>query len=451
MTFCKIAPPTSGTGNATVRIISMKNKSTVPRSQSFTVVSDSGIRRTITVNQEGIKGKYLTLNFPSGTVSTSLSVGQRFFLSNKGPDSVYAEFYGELGTIKSVTSEQIIIDMSSLSQTDIDVIYDDLTVGDMIKANEIFFGIAVDDDPTVQWIPIVKTTETSGEAGNYNYTSDYVAETITQAYEGTVSGVLNCTATVKPLQLEWVTKPIPSKSFKKGNLAVSAIVSLKNVPNAQFGKPLSLIGEIYSINGEESGETYDITTWGFSFSSTIASVQTNADGGNTVTASINLNLDKPQSYETAVDTAYSEDEYGPYSSFIVSIGVRGMDGNYGYADWDIKVYQEALNRGTVSGEITLSPELGNMGIEDSCTFDVNYADIIPDTIHFVPGPEMENSDGSVYLDSWTPPSGSDPASGSFSFTIASNSEATTESYSFEVTGQDVEGNTYTASGSVDIA
>lgn len=308
MNFCRIESPTSGTGNATVRIISQKNTSTTPRSQSFTVVSGTGIRRTITVNQEGAKS----------------------------------------------------------------------------------------------------------------------------------------------LPLEWVTNPIPSKSFKKGTLGVSAIVSLKNVPNAQFSKPLSLIGEIYSVNGEESGETHDITTWGFSFSSTIASVQTNADGGNTVTASINLNLDNPQSYETAVDTAYSTDEYGPYSSFIVSIGVQGMDGNYAYADWDITVYQEALNRVT-SGEITLSPEAGSMGIEDSCAFDVTYADIIPDTIHFIPGPEMENSEGTVYLGSWTPPSGSDPASGSFSFTIASNSEATTESYSFDVTGRDVEGNTYTASGSVDIA
>lgn len=308
MNFCRIESPTSGTGNATVRIISQKNTSTTSRSQSFTVVSGTGIRRTITVNQEGAKS----------------------------------------------------------------------------------------------------------------------------------------------LPLEWVTNPIPSKSFKKGTLSVSAIVSLKNVPNAQLSKPLSLIGEIYSVNGEESGETHDITTWGFSFSSTIASVQTNADGGNTVSASINLNLDNPQSYETAVDTAYSTDEYGPYSSFIVSIGVQGMDGNYGYVDWDITVYQEALNRGT-GGEITLSPEVGNMGIEDSCTFDVTYTEIIPDTIQFVPGPEMENSNGAVYLGSWTPPSGSDPASGTFSFTIASNSEATTESYSFDVTGRDVEGNTYTASGSADIA
>ena len=310
MAFCKIAPPTSGTGNATVRIISMKNNSTVPRSQSFTVVSGSGIRRTITVKQEGAKS----------------------------------------------------------------------------------------------------------------------------------------------LPLEWLIKPIPSKSFKRGNTSVSAIVSLKNVPNAQLGKPLSLINQIYSINGEESGETYDITTWGFSLSSTIANVQTNADGGNTVTAAIYLNLDRPQAYEAAIgDTAYTEDEYGPYSSFIVSVGVQGMDGNYEYADWDITVYQEALNGGTVSGEITLSPESGSMGIEDSCTFDVTYADIIPDTIHFVPGPEMENSDGAVYLDTWTPPSGSEPASGSFSFTIVSNSEATTESYSFEVTGNDESGAMYTASGSVDIA
>lgn len=308
MNFCRIESPTSGTGNATVRIISQKNTSTTPRSQSFTVVSGTGIRRTITINQEGAKS----------------------------------------------------------------------------------------------------------------------------------------------LPLEWVTNPIPSKSFKKGTLGVSAIVSLKNVSNAQLSKPLSLIGEIYSVNGEESGETHDITTWGFSFSSTIASIQTNADGGNTVTASINLNLDNPQSYETAVDTAYSTDEYGPYSSFIVSIGVQGLDGNYGYVDWDITVYQEALNR-VISGEITLSPEVGSLGIEGSCEFDVTYSDIIPDTIQFVPGPEMENSEGAVYLASWTPPSGSDPASGSFSFSIASNSQATTESYSFDVTGRDVEGNTYTASGSADIA
>lgn len=309
MDFCRIESPTSGTGNATVRIISQKNTSTTPRSQSFTIVSSTGIRRTITVNQEGAKS----------------------------------------------------------------------------------------------------------------------------------------------LPLEWLINPIPSKNFKRGTTGVSAVVSLKNVLNAQFGKPLSLRGEIYSVNGEESGETYDITTWGFSFSSTIASIQTNADGGNTVSASINLNLDNPQAYEAAVgDTAYSTDEYGPYSSFIVSVGVQGMDGNYEYVDWDITVYQEALNRGT-GGEITLSPEVGNLGVESSCTFDVTYTEIIPDTIHFVPGPEMENSNGAVYLDTWTPPSGSDPASGSFSFTIASNSEATTESYSFDVTGNDVEGTTYTASGSADIA
>lgn len=309
MNFCRIEPPTSGTGNATVRIISQKNTSTTSRSQSFTIVSGTGIRRTITVNQEGAKS----------------------------------------------------------------------------------------------------------------------------------------------LPLEWLINPIPSKNFKRGTISVSAVVSLKNVPNAQFGKPLSLTNSIYSVNGEESGETYDITTWGFSLSSTIASIQTNADGGNTVTASITLNLDRPQAYEAAIgDTAYSTDEYGPYSSFIVSIGVQGLDGNYGYADWDITVYQEALNRGT-GGEITLSPEVGNLGVESSCTFDVTYTEIIPDTIHFVPGPEMENSNGAVYLDTWTPPSGSDPASGSFSFTIASNSEATTESYSFNVTGNDVEGTTYTASGSADIA
>ena len=310
--FCKIPPSySSGTGNATVKIISLANKFTEPRSQSFTVVSGTGIRRTITVNQEGAK-----ISLP----------------------------------------------------------------------------------------------------------------------------------------LEWVTQPL-AKSYKKNEKSVSTVVSLKNVLNAQFGKPIpNLKGEIYYINGEEVSEIYDITTWGFSFSSIIANVQTNADGGNTVSASINLNLDNPQAYASAIgDTAYSEDEYGPYSSFTIQVGVQGIDGEYVYADWDIIVYQEALNGGSAAGEIILSPESGSMGIEDSCQFDVTYDNIIPETIKFVPGPEMQNSGDTVYLDAWNTQTGNEPASGSFSFSISSNSEAVTESYSFDITGEDSDGTTYTASGSVDIA
>lgn len=191
--FCKIPPSSSsGTGNATIPIIVLKNTSTAPRRQTFVVTSATGITRTVIVNQEGVK-KDLYLSFPRGSVSTSISVGQVFFISADGPDMVQAEFYHKLGTVKSVTSSQIVIDMSSLTQTDIDNIYDDLNTGDMIEMSEIFFGIAVDDDPTAQWFPIVKTTETSGAAGTYNYASEYVAESITQSYDGTPI-TLNCTA-----------------------------------------------------------------------------------------------------------------------------------------------------------------------------------------------------------------------------------------------------------------
>lgn len=192
--FCKIPPSSSsGTGNATIHIIALKNTSTAPRSQTFVVTSATGIVRTVIVHQEGVKGKYLYLKFPKGSVSTPLSVGQVFFISADGPDMIFAEFYHKLGTVKSTKSGQIIIDMSSLTQTDIDNIYDDLNIGDMIEMSEIFFGIAVDDDPTAQWFPIVKTTETSGAAGTYNYASEYVAESISQSYEGTPI-TLNCTA-----------------------------------------------------------------------------------------------------------------------------------------------------------------------------------------------------------------------------------------------------------------
>lgn len=306
--FCKIPPAySSGTGNATVRIIALKNTSTTPRSQKFVVTSATGIARSITVNQEGAK-----ISLP----------------------------------------------------------------------------------------------------------------------------------------LEWVTL-LPNKSYKKNEKSVSAILSLKNVLNAQFGKQIpNLKGDIYVVNGEEVSETCDITTWGFSLSSTITNVQTNADGGNTVTASINLNLDNPQAYAAAIgDTAYTEDEYGPYSSFTIEVGVQGIDGNYTYADWDITVYKEVLNSGGAA-EITLNPESATISIEDYAVFTVNYDGIIPETIKFVPDYLIESQEGAIYLDSWTPLTGNEPASGSFDFNIATNSDATSNEYSFDITGKDVAGTTYTATGTL---
>lgn len=299
MTFCKIAPPTSGTGNATVKIISLANKFTEPRSQSFTVVSGTGIRRTITVNQEGAK-KDLYLSFPSGSVSTSISVGQVFFISADGPNMVQAEFYHKLGTVKSVTSSQIVIDMSSLTQTDIDKIYNDLNTGDMIEMDEIFFGIAMNNDPTVRWFPIVKTTETSGAAGTYNNASDYVSESISQSYNGT-SITLNCTAV---------------------------------------------------------------------------------------------------------------DGVAPSASSLV-----------------------------------ITPKSPQLALEDSVEFTVNYTKIIPDSLAFNAGPEMDDY---VTQDTWNPPAptGGVNASGSFTFSIGASSEASEGTYTFTVTAVNEYGDVITAKGEV---
>lgn len=300
MTFCKIPPSySSGTGNATVKIISLKNTSTAPRSQSFTVTSGTGIKRTITVNQEGAK-KDLYLSFPSGSVSTSISVGQVFFISADGPDMVQAEFYHKLGTVKSVTSSQIVIDMSSLTQTDIDKIYNDLTTGDMIEMDEIFFGIAMNNDPTVRWFPIVKTTETSGAAGTYNNASDYVSESISQSYNGT-SITLNCTAV---------------------------------------------------------------------------------------------------------------DGVAPSASSLV-----------------------------------ITPKSPQLAPEDSVEFTVNYTKIIPDSLAFNAGPEMDDY---VTQDTWNPPAptGGVNASGSFTFSIGTSSEASEGTYTFTVTAVNEYGDVITAKGEV---
>ena len=300
MTFCKIPPSySSGTGNATVKIISLKNTSTAPRSQSFTVTSGTGIKRTITVNQEGAK-KDLYLSFPSGSVSTSISVGQVFFISADGPNMVQAEFYHKLGTVKSVTSSQIVIDMSSLTQTDIDKIYNDLTTGDMIEMDEIFFGIAMNNDPTVRWFPIVKTTETSGAAGTYNNASDYVSESISQSYNGT-SITLNCTAV---------------------------------------------------------------------------------------------------------------DGVAPSASSLV-----------------------------------ITPKSPQLALEDSVEFTVNYTKIIPDSLAFNAGPEMDDY---VTQDTWNPPAptGGVNASGSFTFSIGASSEASEGTYTFTVTAVNEYGDVITAKGEV---
>ena len=298
--FCKIPPSySSGTGNATVKIISLKNNSTAPRSQSFTVTSGTGIKRTITVNQEGAK-KDLYLSFPSGSVSTSISVGQVFFISADGPNMVQAEFYHKLGTVKSVTSSQIVIDMSSLTQTDIDKIYNDLTTGDMIEMDEIFFGIAMNNDPTVRWFPIVKTTETSGAAGTYNNASDYVSESISQSYNGT-SITLNCTAV---------------------------------------------------------------------------------------------------------------DGVAPSASSLV-----------------------------------ITPKSPQLALEDSVEFTVNYTKIIPDSLAFNAGPEMDDY---VTQDTWNPPAptGGVNASGSFTFSISASSEASEGTYTFTVTAVNEYGDMITAKGEV---
>lgn len=298
--FCKIPPSySSGTGNATVKIISLKNTSTAPRSQSFTVTSGTGIKRTITVNQEGAK-KDLYLSFPSGSVSTSISVGQVFFISADGPNMVQAEFYHKLGTVKSVTSSQIVIDMSSLTQTDIDRIYNDLNTGDMIEMDEIFFGIAMNNDPTVRWFPIVKTTETSGAAGTYNNASDYVSESISQSYNGT-SITLNCTAV---------------------------------------------------------------------------------------------------------------DGVAPSASSLV-----------------------------------ITPKSPQLALEDSVEFTVNYTKIIPDSLAFNAGPEMDDY---VTQDTWNPPAptGGVNASGSFTFSIGASSEASEGTYTFTVTAVNEYGDVITAKGEV---
>ncbi len=287
--FCKIPPSSSsGTGNATVPIIALKNTSTASRSQTFVVTSATGITRTVTVNQEGVK-KDLYLSFPSGSVSTSISVGQIFFISADGPDMVQAEFYHKLGTVKNVTSSQIVIDMSSLTQTDIDRIYNDLNTGDLIEMDEIFFGIAVDDDPAAQWFPIVKTTETSGIAGTYNYASDYVSESIKQAYAGTPI-TLNCTAvdSVAPSRSSLVITP-QSPQMSLEDEVIFTVKYNKIIPDSlayNKGPEMGDDGFVYIFDWNPPASTGGVDASG-SFTFRIATNSEASEGTYTFTVTAN--------------------------------------------------------------------------------------------------------------------------------------------------------------------
>ena len=159
-------------------VTAAKNTSTSARSGSITVKSGS-LSKMVTISQEGanVTGADIVLTF-TGTTPSGISVGQVFYLSMDSGSTV--EFYQPMGTIKGITTGAITIDISSLSKSDVDRIYNDLYNGDMIEMNEIFFGVSAEDDPEADWNAILKTTE----VGSYTYTSQYVAEVLLAAYNG---------------------------------------------------------------------------------------------------------------------------------------------------------------------------------------------------------------------------------------------------------------------------
>jgi hypothetical protein len=163
----------------------------------------------VTISQEGQTPsitKEITLHFV-GTLSTENYIGKTIYASIY--DGSKAEFSQEAGIIKNVTSSTVVIDISGMSQTQIDIFYNDFVSGDQIEESNVYFGLSSDEDPTVSWQPFLKTTET----GIYDYATEYVANIWKQAYTGN-SKTIECEILNEPQHI------VVQASFELANIIV---------------------------------------------------------------------------------------------------------------------------------------------------------------------------------------------------------------------------------------
>lgn len=213
--------------------------------------------------------------------------------------------------------------------------------------------------------------------------------------------------------------------------------------------------EITSINSEEpSPMPYIDATDNGDIGATLEVYPLVTDSANhSIRFEFRLTITDYSKFTSNVDVTYngsgtSDDPH--YGTMCLNFGVKGLDGNYTWSgdSNDINVYEELVN-----SEITLSPEGDYVTLEGSAEFEINYADMLGGTITFNPGTEMQDSEGAVYMSDWTGDTSSDPTGknnrGTIRFSVNATSDATTnKTYTFEVTGRNNKGQTYSAPGEV---
>lgn len=285
-----------------------------------------------------------------------------------------------------------------------------------------------------------------------NTTSSTRSGSITVVTAGGISKTISILQKSSQGHLEWLQEPLWEVDFNKegfdyqGNQAI-----IKNLPE-NFNVE-SVEAQVFHVNEEEDPTSPTITRFsgedvGMEIGMSIDSYDSTNKTAN-VTFSITIT-----DYTTLnkwFDYKYngSGTDADPYHGTLgILIGLTGPDGELVETnEITLSIYEELVN-----SEITLNPESQDLSLEDMVEFEVNYADMLGGTITFNPGTEMQNSEGEVYMDNWIGDTSSDPTeknnNGTITFYINASAVAPAGTYTFEVTGRNNKGETYSATGEV---
>lgn len=459
--------PLTGSGNKTVSITAQINKEVNDRGFSLKAVTAGGVTKEITITQKSeylaVSGKGILCKISIlGAIFTQLGVTAITF-------GAYMEFTNgdtiECGTLTLTKGSaesastgylKLTSDDNYIPSTKLKGVYIQAYEGQeaWVSGNEItnikfdysgdvaLFGLVGNKQ---NYLATLNTTK-AGFDVNIPITTDCVVE-----YRGHIYETFTITKKEDPARWSGIpqfTEPIR----KQGVVYTSSPVTVYNVPT---NGTLDAYCEITSINSEEpSPMPYIDATDNGDIGATLEVYPLVTDSANHIIKfEFILIITDYSKFTSNVDVTYngsgtSDDPY--YVTMKLNFGVKGLDGNYTWSgnSNDITVYEELVN-----SEITLSPESGSMPLEGSTDFEISYFDMLGGTITFEPGTEMQNSEGTVYMDNWTGNTSSDPIgknnSGTIKFSINASSEATTDkTYAFEVTGINTKGETYSTSGEV---
>lgn len=459
--------PLTGSGNKTVSITAQRNREVNARSFSLKVSTAGGVTKEITITQKSeylaVSGKGILCEISIlGAIFTQLGVTAITF-------GAYMEFTNgdtiKCGTLTLTKGSagsastgylKLTSDNSYIHSTRLKGVYIQAYKGQKawVSGNEITnikFDYSGDVAPfglvgnANNHLATLSTTK-AGFNVNIPITTDCVVE-----YRGHIYGTFTITKKQDPAR--WSGIPQFAEAIRQqGVVYTSSPVTVYNVPT---NGTLEAYCEITSINSEEpSPMPYIDATDSGDIGATLEVYPLVIDSANhSIKFEFRLTITDYSKFTSNVDVTYngsgtSDDPY--YGTMCLNFGVNGLDGNYTWSgdSNDINVYEELVN-----SEITLNPESQDLSLEDAVAFEVNYANMLGGTITFNPGTEMQDSGGAVYMSDWTGDTSSDPTgknnSGTIRFFVNTTSDATTDqTYTFEVTGRNNKGQTYSATGEV---